>query len=96
MSTAIMFDTLKFVRRLKDAGIPEAHAEAFSEALGEVQRAQLEALATKGDIRELKIELKSEMRELESRIMGELRLVRWMLALVIAATVLPVLKSLLD
>jgi hypothetical protein len=31
------FDTLKFVNRLKAAGIPEAQAEAMSEAIKEAQ-----------------------------------------------------------
>nr|VFJ42892.1 MAG: Protein of unknown function (DUF1640) [Candidatus Kentron sp. DK]VFJ58308.1 MAG: Protein of unknown function (DUF1640) [Candidatus Kentron sp. DK] len=33
--TAITFDTLKFVHRLKEAGIPEQQAEAISDALKE-------------------------------------------------------------
>lgn len=49
-----------------------------------VQETQLKELATRGDL-----------RELEARLMGELRLNRWMLALVIAVTVLPVLKTLI-
>jgi hypothetical protein len=28
----ITFDTLKFVKRLKDAGVPESQAEAISDA----------------------------------------------------------------
>ncbi|PPK73524.1 hypothetical protein B0F88_10152 [Methylobacter tundripaludum] len=35
--TAITFDTHKFVRTLKDAGVPESQAEAFSEAFKEAQ-----------------------------------------------------------
>lgn len=83
MPAAVAFDTLKFVRRLEEAGVSEKQAEAFSDALREVQDSQLEQLATKGDL-----------RELEARIMGEIRLNRWMLAVVIAVTVLPALKTL--
>ncbi|MBF0138326.1 MAG: hypothetical protein H7833_10625 [Magnetococcus sp. DMHC-1] len=82
-----------FVRRLRDAGVSEEQAEAFSEAFQEIQDVQLKELATKGDLRELKSELKSDMRELETRITGQLILIKWMLAMVIAATVLPALKS---
>jgi hypothetical protein len=35
--TAITFDTLKFVRTLKAAGVPEIQAEAFSEAFKDAQ-----------------------------------------------------------
>ncbi|MBF0347930.1 MAG: hypothetical protein HQL81_09700 [Magnetococcales bacterium] len=37
--TAITFDTLKFVRRLRDAGVDKKQAEAFSEAIRERRRA---------------------------------------------------------
>ncbi len=94
MTSAVAFDTLKFVRRLRDAGVDEKQAEAFSEAFREVQDLQLKELTTKGDLRELKTELKADLRELEARIMGEIRLNRWMLALVVAVTVLPALKTL--
>ncbi|MBF0400890.1 MAG: hypothetical protein HQL90_09005 [Magnetococcales bacterium] len=52
---------------------------------------QLQELAIKGDI----ALLRAEMREFEARLTGQLTLVKWMLALVVAATVLPALKTLL-
>jgi hypothetical protein len=60
MST-ITFDTYKFVRRLKEAGLPEAQAEAIADAFKD---AQGEAeFATKQDIAELRRDLKEmEMR----------------------------------
>ncbi len=49
---SITFDTHKFVRTLKAAGVPESQAEAISDAFKE---AQGEAeLATKHDINDLK------------------------------------------
>jgi DNA-binding transcriptional MerR regulator len=71
--TAITFDTLKFVERLKDSGIPEAQAKAIAEA---VREAQGEAeLATVRDLRELgellkhEIELvRRDLKELEQRM----------------------------
>jgi hypothetical protein len=51
----ITFDTHKFIRTLKDAGIPESQAEAIAEAFKE---AHVEAeLATKTDLRELEYRL---------------------------------------
>ncbi|MEO5369717.1 MAG: CCDC90 family protein [Magnetococcus sp. DMHC-1] len=62
--TTITFDTLKFVRRLKDAGIPEHQAEAISDAFKDAQEARLDELATKRDLKDL--ELKIEMAKTET------------------------------
>jgi len=79
MST-ITFDTLKFVRRLKEAGVSEKHAEAEAEALASALSEALETqLATKADIAEVK---------------ADLLLLKWMLAIVIITTVVPALKTL--
>ena len=62
----ITFDTHKFIRTLKEAGVPEIQAEAFSEAFKE---AQGEAdLATKRDIDGVR----RDMRELEQRLIIKL------------------------
>ena len=64
--TTITFDTHKFVRTLKDAGVPESQAEAISEAFKE---AQGEAeLATKRDIDDLR----RDMRDMEQRLIIKL------------------------
>ncbi|MBF0107897.1 MAG: DUF1640 domain-containing protein [Magnetococcales bacterium] len=100
--TAITFDTLKFVRRLRDAGVEEKQAEALSEALREIQDTQLKDLATKGDTQEIKRDIKELEMRIDSRlekdlasIRADILLIKWMLALVITATVLPALKSLI-
>ncbi|MBF0182202.1 MAG: DUF1640 domain-containing protein [Magnetococcales bacterium] len=85
------FDTLKFVRRLRDAGVEEKQAEAFSEVFKEAQDAQLKELATKGDLRELEAKLEKEL----APIRMDLAVIKWMLALIIVVTVLPALKNLL-
>lgn len=57
--STIRFDTLKFTKRLKEAGMPEAQAEAFTEAFKE---AQGEAdLVTKQDLRELEERLRGTL-----------------------------------
>jgi len=72
--TATTFDTHKFVRTLKDAGVPESQAEAFSEAFKE---AQGEAdLATKRDIDDLRRDIEVLRHDIDSRfIQTEQRLV---------------------
>ena len=47
MATAAI-DTLRFARKLKDAGLPDNQAEAMAAVLGEVLT---ERLATKADLR---------------------------------------------
>ena len=64
------FDTLAYARRLKEAGVDEAQAEAHAEA---VRDAITEGVATKAD-------LKTEIAPLKA----ELRAVRWMLGLILS------------
>ena len=82
----ITFDTLKFAQRLKEAGVPDKQAEA--EALAEVFQSNLDQLPTKSD-------LDHRLKEMEARLMGQITLVKWMLALVIIVNVVPVLKTFL-
>lgn len=52
--TVIAFGTLKYVERLKAAGVSEAHAKAEAEAFSEALETQL---ATKSDIARVEREL---------------------------------------
>jgi len=63
--TALLFDTLRLSRKLRDKGhfTPE-QAEAFAEALGEASQGDL---ATKADIAELRTEI-AELRTLKAEI----------------------------
>ncbi len=77
--SATAFDTLKFARKLKDSGVDDAQAEAQAAAIQEAFAEALEAqLATKGDIQ---------------RLEARMTLTQWMLGVVIAAQVLPLLRS---
>jgi hypothetical protein len=68
----ITFDTLKFSKRLKDAGVPEMQAEAEAEALSEVLEVNLKDLVTKEDLsREMDL-LRRDMRDMEQRIIIKL------------------------
>jgi hypothetical protein len=101
MST-ITFDTLKFARRLKEAGVSEKHAEAEADALAEVFELQSRDLATKGDLALLHKDMDALRKDIDAKFESELaplrsdmRLLKWMLALVVITTVVPALKSLL-
>ena len=91
---AITFDTHEYIKTLTSSGVPEAQAEAMARAQKEAFSQALDtALATKSDI----VDLKGEVAHVANRltvIEGELRLIKWMLALVILVSVVPVLKSL--
>jgi hypothetical protein len=53
--SALAFDTLKFAKRLKEAGFTEQQAEALAHAGAELIE---QNLATKGDIADLKRDIK--------------------------------------
>ncbi|MBF0340918.1 MAG: DUF1640 domain-containing protein [Magnetococcales bacterium] len=87
--TAITFDTLKYVKTLKAVGVDEKQAEAHAEAMREVQDNQLKELATKGDLRELKLEMTADM----AKIHGELSTLRWGMAVTVGGIVALILKT---
>ena len=56
--TTVTFDTLKFVERLKAAGVPEAQAKATAEAQQEaLSESVATQFATKADLAELKLDV---------------------------------------
>ena len=80
LMTVVTFDTLKFAKKLESAGMEVKHAEALAEAQKDVLAEALEnQLATKSDI---------------ARVENKITLVQWMLGVVIAVEVLPLLKTL--
>jgi len=83
----VTFDTLKFVETLKEAGVPETQAKAFSTAVRESHEAA--DVATKGDI----VDLRHEIKELELRMtsrfdtkLGDLKfeLLKWIIGIAVA------------
>jgi hypothetical protein len=61
------FDTLSYARRLKQAGLPEAQAEAIADATRDLV---VQDVATKSDLAAVKAELKAEMAALEHRLLA--------------------------
>jgi len=61
---ALTFDTLKFARRLKEAGMDPHLAEEQAEALAEVLSAKFDTLVEKRDLAELRQELLREIASL--------------------------------
>ena len=94
----ITFDTLAFVKRLKNAGIDETQAEiqvqAINQALSDFQSTRLSELATRADLEGatslLKAELQAEIASSKTEI------IKWVAGmLVIQAGVVPTLVKLL-
>lgn len=96
MST-ITFDTLKFVEKLKAAGISDAQAKAESEALQGVLAEALDSLlATKNDLIKLDRRLDSidaKIDRMDTKVSGELTLLKWMLGILIAGVMAIVIKT---
>ncbi len=64
----IAFDTLKFSKRLKDAGVPDKQAEAEAEALAEVLEVNLKDLASRDDLKALEERLIIKITGSEERL----------------------------
>ena len=86
--TAVTFDTLEYATKLREAGFSEPQAEALARVQKQSLSEALETtLATKSDI--------ATVRKDIAKLDKQLLVIKWMLALVIAVTVLPILKNLL-
>jgi hypothetical protein len=75
------FEPFKFVRALRAVGFDDAQAEVLSEALKEAMELRPADLATK------------DLRELELKMKGELKLLTWMVGAILAGIVSLVLKA---
>ncbi|MFA6018920.1 MAG: hypothetical protein WC722_01565 [Rhodospirillales bacterium] len=84
---AITFDTLKFVEKLKAAGVPEGHAKAEAEALQDALTTSEVATARDVERLENKLEL------LRSDFNGKATLIQWMLGILMAGVMSLILKA---
>jgi hypothetical protein len=74
--SAVALDTLKFTKRLREAGVPDKQAEAEAEAvhealreiIGDFERSRLKEVATKQDIKALEASTKLSINELDAKI----------------------------
>ena len=97
MVATIHFDTLKYVEKLKVAGISENQAKVFAEVQNEAFSESLEnvlmnKLATKSNIAELKTditELKKDVFELKL----DNRLFKWMISFILSGVLTLLIKT---
>ena len=69
MPAAISIDTLRFARRLTDAGMDPRHAEAIVLGLSEADTSDL---ATKADLAAVKAELKDDIAALRAELKDDI------------------------
>jgi hypothetical protein len=62
------FDTLKFSKALREAGVPEKQADAEAAVLSDVFSINFRDVTTKDDLKSTKDELKTELKHLEERM----------------------------
>lgn len=72
---SLAFDTLAYVKKLKAAGVPESQAEVQAETFAEIID---EKLATKRDLKEMELALRSDMVAVKSEI------IKWVAGMLVA------------
>lgn len=82
---AATFDTLKYAKRLEQAGVPEGQVEIHAEALRSVLEEPIMARFDKIDDKLIKLE--RNVDSLEGRTKGRFTLLQWMVAFNLAFTV---------
>lgn len=90
----VTFDTLKFVEKLKDSGMPEKQAKALAEAQQDLITDSAEnLLATKADINTVKSDINNMRLEL-SDVKSDVKLMKWMIGFALATNVAILFKVL--
>ena len=96
---AIAFDTLRFARRLIEAGVPDRQAEVQAELMAEAFLFNVDSVVTKDYLdarlgeQEARIEAKFNLRF--AGLENKLNLHSWILALIAASTVIPAISGLM-
>lgn len=91
--TTLTFDTLAYVKTLRDAGVEEKQAEAQATALAAVLKSGTTDLATQRDIEALRADLKKDIELLRAETNQRLAetkadLIRWVVGVGILQTTL--------
>ncbi|MEP6388330.1 MAG: hypothetical protein ABJ056_00235 [Halioglobus sp.] len=92
---AIAFDTLRFARRLIEAGVPDRQAEVQAELMAEAFLFNVDSVVTKDY---LDARLGEQDAKFESKIAvveSKLNLHSWILAVIAASTVIPAISGLM-
>ena len=86
---AVTFDPVGYMRKLEESGVPRQQAETQADTLRQVleqyDEASRKEMATKGDIKDLRLEIEKVRGEIK---MSELRLIKWQLGIGFAIIVI--------
>ena len=88
------FDTLKFVRRLEEAGVSSEQAEVQAEVLTEAFNVNLEELVSKDYLAARFAEQKAYIDKGFAEQSAHFKVLYWILGIVVATTVIPLLQTL--
>ena len=93
--TTLTFDTLAYVKTLREAGVEETQAEAQATALATVLKSGTTDLATQRDMESLRADLKRDMELLRAELKKDMaetkaELIRWVVGVGILQTTLMV------
>lgn len=91
--TTLTFDTLAYVKKLREAGVDEKQAEAQAAALATVLKSGTGDLATQRDVESLRSDLKRDLEVLRSELKKDIaetkaELIRWVVGVGILQTAL--------
>ena len=86
------FDTLKFVRRLEQVGVPSDQAEAQAEVLTEALNVNLAELVTKDYLATRFANQNAEFEKRFSKIDASFRVVLWVLGINTAGILIPLIE----
>ncbi|HJO10636.1 MAG: hypothetical protein QGG67_00500 [Gammaproteobacteria bacterium] len=93
------FDTLKFVRKLEEAGVPVQQAEVQAEVLTEAFTVNLDALVTKDYLAarfaEQQAYMDTRFTQLDAKFESKFQLLFWIQGILVAGIVLPYLERML-
>ena len=68
--TAVAFDTHEFYRELVDSGLAEKTADALTKAVAKIEKAKLDELATKRDLKDLELKISETKADLTRVILS--------------------------
>ncbi len=86
---ATAFDTLAYANKMKKAGVPEGqaemHAVTLNQALNEFKKGNLQDLATKQELLDVKQELKEDIADLKREISNtKAETIKWVAGMLVA------------
>ena len=98
---AQVINTHQLFNKLKESGFDEQQAETVIDTIETIQVARLEDVTKKGDLVKVRNELKADVSTVDAKIdkfreelKGDMKVLQWGVALILAVVAMPLLKGL--